>query len=182
VSLSTAGTLPATAKSGDCELSSKTTLFATYTTSTWFDNVFFDSAVAPPIAIALDGYLSGNWYDPDQSGHGFQLEFTGQANTLLAIWYVYTPSGGGQNWIFAQGTFDPTKNTVTVPAIMLGNGAFPPAFNPANVTHTPWGTLTFTFSDCDHATVNWSSSLPGYGSGSLPLSRLSHIEGTVCPQ
>ncbi|HSN01346.1 MAG TPA: plastocyanin/azurin family copper-binding protein, partial [Rudaea sp.] len=33
------------------------------------------NAAAPP-SIALGGYLSGNWYVPNQGGHGFQLEFT----------------------------------------------------------------------------------------------------------
>lgn len=182
VSRSVNGTLPSTAGSGNCELSDTTTFIPTYKASTWFDNVFFDSTAAAPIPVKLDGYLSGNWYDPDQSGHGFQLEFTGQNDTLLAIWYVYAPSGGAQNWIFAQGTFDPSKNSVTIPAVLLEHGAFPPLFNPADVTRTPWGTLTFAFSDCNHATVSWSSTLPGYGTGSLPLNRLSHIEGTVCPQ
>jgi len=44
-----------------------------------------NSTAPPPPAIALGGYMSGNWYDASQSGHGFELEFTGQ------------PSGTGNN-------------------------------------------------------------------------------------
>ncbi|MDE2256229.1 MAG: hypothetical protein KGK05_00515, partial [Xanthomonadaceae bacterium] len=53
------------------------------------------NAAAPP-PITLGGYLSGNWYNPNQGGHGFQLEFTnfatgGTTFNMLAIWFVYTP-------------------------------------------------------------------------------------------
>ncbi|MGH8041369.1 MAG: cupredoxin domain-containing protein, partial [Rudaea sp.] len=49
------------------------------------------NAVAPP-PVALGGYMSGNWFNPDQSGQGFELEFTGQPsdtpgqNALVAYW------------------------------------------------------------------------------------------------
>ena len=44
-------------------------------------------------------------------GQGFQLEFTSQANTAVAIWFTFAPDGSGQKWIFAQGNYDNTKNT-----------------------------------------------------------------------
>ncbi|MEO8959407.1 MAG: hypothetical protein ABI304_10725, partial [Rudaea sp.] len=48
-------------------------------------------------SIDIDGYLSGNWYDPQQAGQGFQLEMAND-NIMVAIWFVYTPDGSGQNW------------------------------------------------------------------------------------
>ena len=132
--------------------------------------------------ITLGGYLSGNWYDASQAGHGFQLEFTSQANTMIAIWFVYPPNGGGQTWIYAQGTFDPGKNTVTLPAQLLTGPKFPPLYNSADLHSTPWGTLTFTFSGCNTGSVDWTSTVTGYGSGTLPLTRLTSIGGLSCPQ
>jgi len=134
-------------------------------------------------AMTLGGYLSGNWFDPTpgQSGHGFQLEFTNQANTLLAIWFVYPPDGGGQNWVYAQGSFDSTKNTATIPAILLSGPKFPPLYNNADLQQTSWGTLTFTFTDCDHGTASWNSTVTGYGSGTIPIQRITSIQGTTCP-
>src|SRR5262249_51322851 len=145
--VATAGTLPANARSAACELIDQTIFSDIFggDASTQFDNVFFDSALPPPTAITLDGYLSGNWYDTHQSGHVFQLESPGQNAMLLAIWYVDTPNGGAKNWIFAQGRFDTSKNSVPVRGEVSGNGAFPPLFNAAKLTHTPWGTLTFSF-------------------------------------
>ena len=140
------------------------------------------SATPPP--PKLGGYMSGNWYNPEpnQSGHGFQLEFTDQANTAVAIWFVYAPDGKSQNWIYAQGTYDTTKNAVTLPAAILTGAMFPPNFNSSQVHQTSWGTLTFTFSDCNTGTASWSSTVAAYGSGSIPISRLTRIAGTVCPQ
>lgn len=142
------------------------------------------AAAVPSPSIALGGYLSGNWFDPspNQSGHGFQLEFTAQANTVIAIWFVYPPNGGGQNWIYAQGTFDSTKNTVTIPAVLLDGPKFPPLYNSGDLQQTNWGTVTFTFTDCDHGTASWASTVNGYGSNSIPIQRITSIQGTACPK
>jgi hypothetical protein len=100
---------------------------------------------------------------------------------MLAIWFTYTPDGSSRNWIYAQGTYDRTKATTTLPAFLSAGGKFPPSIQTSDVTADPWGTLTFTFTDCDHGTASWNSVMPGYGSGSLPIVRLTSIDGAVCP-
>jgi len=135
--------------------------------------------VNPVIPITVDGYMSGNWYDPTQGGQGFQLEMAD--NTMLAIWFTYAPDGSGQNWIYAQGSYDSTKSSVTLPAVLLTGARFAPNFRTGDVKNMPWGTLTFSFADCDTGTASWSSTLPGYGAGSMPIHRLTQIKGTVCP-
>jgi plastocyanin len=152
--------------------------------------------------INLGGYLSGNWAVPNQGGHGFQLELTNApgatagTKAMVAIWFVYTPpgstlnDGSGQNWIYAQGEFDPTSNTVTLPAILLAGARFPPNFVSTDVHRVPsdsslWGHLTFTFSDCNNGTVSWHSDLSGYNLDNdtpLPIQRITQIDGTTCPQ
>ena len=160
------------------------------------------NAVTTP-SIKLGGYLSGNWFMPSQGGgQGFQLEFTnapGSAPGLksaLAIWFAYTPAGSalsdgsGQNWIYAQGDFDPATSSVTLPAVLLAGARFPPNFNGADLHRVPndsslWGNLTFAFSDCDHGTVSWHSDLTGYGNANdtpTTIQRLTQIDGTSCPQ
>jgi hypothetical protein len=138
-----------------------------------------DTSVPPPIPIG--GYTSGNWYNPNQAGHGFQLE-AATNNVMVAIWFVYTPDGSGQNWIYAQGSYDATKNTATLPAELLTGARFPPNFKPTDVATTTWGTLTFTFTDCNNGTAAWNSVLPGYGAGSVPIVRLTQVGGTSCPE
>ena len=153
-------------------------------------------------SMNLGGYMSGNWFDVAQGGHGFQLEFTNRSTgtttaDMVAIWFVYTPAGSaatdgsGQNWIFAEGDYDTTRNTVTIPAVLLSGARFPPNFNAADVhrvsadASTTWGTLTFTFSDCNNGTASWHSTLPGYNNANdtpIPITRLTQIAGTSCPQ
>lgn len=157
---------------------------------------------AAATSMNLGGYMSGNWFNASQGGHGFQLEFTNRStgattSDMVAIWFIYSPSGStandgsGQNWIFAEGDYDTTKNTVTLPAILLTGARFPPNFNGADVhrissdASTTWGTLTFTFSDCNNGTVSWHSTVPGYNNANdtpLAITRLTQIAGTTCPQ
>jgi len=141
---------------------------------------------APAVPIALGGYMSGNWYNANQAGHGFQLELSG-TNDMIAIWFVYTPDGSGQNWVYAQGPFDPTSNTVTLPAQILTGAKFPPNFVPGDVHQMGgglWGHVTFTFADCNNGTVSWHSDLAGYNGENdnpLAITRLTQIGGTTCP-
>jgi plastocyanin len=155
----------------------------------------------PPATIPLGGYLSGNWFNPSQGGHGFQLEFTNHTTgtttaDMVAIWFVYTPTGSnasdgsGQNWIYSEGDYDTTKSTVTLPALLLSGAKFPPNFNPADVRRisndasTTWGTITFSFTDCNNGTVSWHSTVPGYNNANdtpLAIQRLTQIAGTTCP-
>ena len=147
--------------------------------------------------INLGGYLSGNWFIPSQGGgQGFQLEFTNNNNDMIAIWFAYTPAGStandgsGQNWVYSEGGYDPTKNTVTLPAILLAGARFPPNFHAADVHRVPsdastWGTITFTFTDCNNGTVSWHSTLAGYDQANdtpVAIQRLTQIAGTTCPQ
>ena len=132
-------------------------------------------------ALELGGYMSGNWYDQTQAGQGLQLEFTYAPDELIAIWFSFTPDGSGQSWIYAQGPYDRTGNSVLLHAKIFGGAKFPPLFQSGSVQATDWGLLEFAFTDCDHGTLTWSSDLPDYGSGMMPLSRLTRIGGTSCP-
>ena len=131
-------------------------------------------------SIAIGGYLSGNWYDPDQSGTGFQIEVA-KGGVMIAIWFAFEPTGGQPVWIFSEGTYDGRSNSVTLPATVSTGAKFPPSYSESDRTIQPWGSLTFTFSDCNHAIVAWTSELPGYASGSFAISRLTQIDGTECP-
>jgi hypothetical protein len=147
--------------------------------SAFVDDLYFDAGGSVP---TLGGYLSGSWYDPNTSGQGFDLQFTAQANTLIATWFTYSPDGKSTQWVYGGGTYDPTMSTVTVPAVLTSGTSFSPNFVKANVTKTPWGNLTFAFTDCNNATLTWNSTLPGYGSGTEHLQRLTSIAGLSCPQ
>ena len=123
-------------------------------------------AVGGPIFAA-----SGLWYDPAQSGHGFTLETVEIAGKLhlVAAWFTYLD--GEPRWI--HGVAPIVDNRATIPAMISKGGRFPPAFDPASVAFEPWGTFEFTFETADSGRVDWTSSRPGFGNGSMPLTRLS---------
>jgi dipeptidyl aminopeptidase/acylaminoacyl peptidase len=137
--------------------------------------------VATPSQITIGGYMSGNWFNPQQSGSGFQIE-AATDSIMLAIWFTYSPDGSSQNWIYAQGIYNKTSSSATLPAILLNGPKFPPNYRSSDLSQTTWGNITFTFTDCNNGTATWSSPLPGYGSGSLAITRLTQIDGTTCPQ
>ena len=135
--------------------------------------------VAPPPGKVITAATSGSWYDPQQSGHGFLLQVA-PGNVFLAYWFVYTPDGKAQSWLLATGNYDPTSSSVTLEAFQPTGAAFPPNFNPSSITQNDWGSITFTFTDCTNGTVSWVSKLPGYGSGTLPLTKLANTAGLTC--
>ena len=139
------------------------------------------NAVASTFTISPG--LSGNWDDPttNQGGHGFQFEILPN-NGMLAIWFVFKPDGSGQTWLFAQGDYDPTSNTVTLPTYLSLGAKFPPNYTHADDTVTQWGTMTFTFTDCRNGTMSWTSTTAGYPpTGTLPIARVTNLAGTTCP-
>lgn len=121
---------------------------------------------------------SGSWYDATQPGHGLFVEVLGPptARQMVAIWYTYL--AGKQRWLTAIGPVEGARATLTV---SQPRGAdFPPDFDSADVVEEPWGSLSFEAIDGNRARIQWSSILPGYGSGSLELTRLSQPAGYEC--
>lgn len=105
------------------------------------------------------------------------VEIPGKSDPdLLAYWFTFI--NGKQAWLIGQG---PIKGDSAVLATHIFSGAgFPPNFDPADAVGTEWGTLTFIFSGCNNSRVSWDSSVPGFGSGSLELVRLTTLNKLSC--
>jgi Leucine-rich repeat (LRR) protein len=118
---------------------------------------------------------SGNWFNPAQSGHGFEFEVLnapGSTSNYLAVdWFAYAPDGSP---VWLSGSAPITGNSAQMHLTLIdGAGAqFPPNFSSGGITGHDWGTATFTFTDAAHAQVTWSSTIPGYASGTQPLQPL----------
>jgi hypothetical protein len=124
--------------------------------------------------------MTGTWFVPGQSGHGLMIQvLPGESPQMLVSWFVFGPQGG-QSWIVGSGPIAGTRAVVQAFQPAGPGGRFPPNFNAANVQQQPWGTLTFAFSDCKHGGVEWVSTVSGYGSGSMPLERLTLPTGLTC--
>ena len=122
--------------------------------------------------------FTGVWYDPTQVGHGIFIEVLSD-NRLLAWWFSFNPAGTEQSWFGGVGTYS-GNDPVIVPVYQATGGRWIPDFDPSQIVNSPWGTLTFTFTDCNHGRVDFNS-IRGYGSGSMNLTRLTQPVGLSCP-
>jgi hypothetical protein len=126
----------------------------------------------------IDPGFTGSWYDPEQVGHGLFVEVL-PASQFLAAWFTFNPAGTAQSWFLGVGTY--SGNTATVSAVYQPTGGrWIPNFDPSRVVNHPWGTLKFTFTDCNHGKVEFASTA-GYGAGSMNLTRLTQPTGLTCP-
>jgi len=122
--------------------------------------------------------FTGSWFDPAQGGHGLFVEVLPD-NQFLAAWFTFNPAGTQQAWFIGTGTY--SGNTATVTSVIQPTGGrWIPNFDPSRVVNNTWGSLTFTFTDCNHGKVDFVST-PGYGTGSMNLTRLTQPAGLACP-
>jgi len=137
------------------------------------------TAAAPAFSIVPG--ITGSWYLPAQSGHGFNVEVIGapgNANGMLAFWYVYD-NAGNNLWLVGQGSY--VGDTATLNVQSGSGGMFPPNFDKTRIVRTNWGTLTLKFIDCNNATAQWNPVIPAYPNGAMDLVRLSSVSGLACP-
>jgi glucose/arabinose dehydrogenase len=136
-----------------------------------------------PASIPIGPAFSGAWFDPEQSGHGIFLEVLAPTQgfpqgRLLAWWFTFDLAGN-QAWFGGTGAIEGERAIVDV--VQTRGGRWIPDFDPTQVVNDPWGSLLFRFDSCDSGTVEFSSAIGGYGSGSMRLTRLTRLAGLSCP-
>jgi beta-glucanase (GH16 family) len=100
---------------------------------------------------------SGSWFNPDQSGHGFSIEFgtaTDETPTAVVYWYNYDVAGSP---LFMLGTGQPQGNVLEIELISL-NGMRYGSFEPGSVNEEPGGAARFEFQDYDNASFSYTPS------------------------
>ncbi len=122
--------------------------------------------------------FTGSWYDPAQSGHGLMIEMLPN-NRMFATWFAFNVAGDQQAWFDGVGTYSGNSATIAAAELPTG-GRWIPNFDPNAIVRNLWGSLTFTFYDCNHGRVDFNAAF-GYGSGSMNLTRLTMPAGLTCP-
>ncbi|HPF74540.1 MAG TPA: hypothetical protein PLX09_13175, partial [Xanthomonadaceae bacterium] len=98
---------------------------------------------------------------------------------MVVAWYTYTPDGN-YYWIVGSGTL--TDNVASFDLSTTAGGTFPPSAQPDGITYLPWGSLTISFTDCNHALAEWTPlESVDLEAGSMPLTRLTKPQGVSCP-
>lgn len=114
----------------------------------------------------LDQRFDGSWYDPVNSGQGFNLDILDNEKTVISYWYTYSNDGSGsQRWFLLTGEVQEGIGEVTI--YESSGGVFlqsDPYFL------EPWGTGRFIPVDCLHIDFEIESEEV---STTIPLSRLT---------
>lgn len=126
-------------------------------------------------AIEFDSSLSGIWYNANQSGHGLNIAVLDE-NLSIVYWYVYHTDGTP---MFLTTVGENQGDRITG-VTYYNTGMKFGEFNPADIVETEWGTSTVIFTDCNNATLEYSSNVSGYGNGSIQMVRLASLAGLKC--
>jgi beta-glucanase (GH16 family) len=127
---------------------------------------------------------SGSWYQPDQDGHGFSIEFgeLPDGSPLAVIyWYTYDDQG---NPIFMLGSGVPEDNRVEID-LFSPVGMVYGEFDPASVAREPGGSAVFEFSDRGNGTFTYSPSdfsSDSWGHGPIEELPLIKLFGIPAPE
>jgi hypothetical protein len=128
--------------------------------------------------------ITGLWYDPANADHGLVLQVipapAGQNRDydLVTYWNVFTPTGQQLN-LWGIGPVEANGDQAAVAASTSTGGAFPPASS-ANAVVDPFGTLNFTFTDCNTASMAVAPTRTGYAATTVPLKRLTATADQTC--
>jgi hypothetical protein len=142
--------------------------------------VVADGDAVPSENVPITAGFTGAWYDPNQAGHGIFIEVLSDRR-MLAWWFTFSfdPTDSKQVWFGGDGPIN-GNNTAVLNVLQTLGGQWIPNFDPTAIHQQPWGMLTFSFTDCNHGRVDFTS-VVGYGSGHMDLTRLTQPAGLTCP-
>jgi len=128
-----------------------------------------------------EGGLSGQWFNPNRDGEGIFLEVvrTSSGQQVAVSWFTYDTEGF-QLWLVGNVPIDGETTSVTLPVVVTGGAKFGDAYNPADVQRQIWGTLTLAFNNCSSGLLSYTSSVIGFGSGAIELTRLTNLTQVQC--
>ena len=123
--------------------------------------------------------FTGGWYDPAKNGQGFLMEIinSNSQKKALTTWFTFD-TAGNQYWLIGVGAIE--NQSINFQMMLPEGGMFGDLHNADNMTNTLWGTVKFTFSDCNHGTVSWNPVINGFDSGSMPVTRNTVINNLNC--
>jgi len=121
--------------------------------------------------------MAASWFNPSEAGHGIMIHLM-DAETAWMCWFAFDYQGNPA-WICGLGDIN-GGTLVFDQAFVVEGGNFPPFFNPAQITESPWGSIIITFTGCDTGRMEWMTSAEGFFPGSMPLARLTTSWGYNC--
>ena len=141
------------------------------------------------LPMAVNGYLTGSWYDPTHGGEGMLTQVydkgDGLNRTFFAAWYTFD-QGGLPFWLVAQADFPiGTTQLQNVQVLYATGGGFAGHFTPP-IQRNVWGTMNVSFPDCQHIKFDYNGSTgtvqggPGGSGTGVVWTRLGNINSLNC--
>jgi hypothetical protein len=132
-------------------------------------------------AFAIGPAYSGSWYNPEQSGHGFSLEYSvlnDGTPLVVAYWYVYDSEG---NPVFLIGMGEPEADNTATLEFEAPYGMKFGEFDPEQTVRGNGGTGVFTFEDSESGQFSyqpsqWMKDTYDVSAVSLPVIKLLGVE------
>jgi len=119
--------------------------------SAYFDNVYFREVGRE---FVINPSMSTSWFDPNQSGHGIQLQIYSGTNAWMC-WYTFD-NMGNPVWLCGIGVV--VGNRIRfLDVFFVEGGRFPPDFDPAMTMDVSWGQVFIEFDSCDTGHMEWTN-------------------------
>lgn len=128
-------------------------------------------------AFAVGPEHTGSWYNSDQNGHGFSIEYgdagNGTTPLMVVYWYVYDKDGSP---VFLTGTGYPDANGVDI-TFYAHYGMKYGTFNPGDHQERDGGVARFTFQNEKNGTFEyfpsvWTKENFGHSQHQMPITKL----------
>jgi len=131
-------------------------------------------------AFQINAGHAGAWFNPDTSGQGQLIDVEPEGQYMFVSWFTYTDAASDnpfeQRWLTAQGNY--SGNTAELDLWETLGGRFD---DPQEVTNTPIGEVTLSFTDCGQGQMSYSFDEEGL-QGEFPLIRVIPGSGNVCDE
>lgn len=130
-------------------------------------------------SLVIGGKHSGSYYSAARNGEGVLVEIgtVGTRRIMFLTWYTYFQ--GQQRWIVGSAELAPGATRAAMPMIVTSGGQFGAAFDPGQVTVTPWGSANVEFPTCSSMRFQWTDA--SGASGTYVYSRgLDGLDGLPC--
>ncbi len=131
--------------------------------------------------IEIQPGLSGAWV-ADASGQGVFVNIarTNDQPNFVLTWYAYL--NGKQVWLIGSQSFDYGLQQLTIPMSMTSGADWGDNFAENDVQRTEWGSVTVSFTDCNNSALQYDSNDMAFGTGTIPLIRLTNTDGLLCDE
>lgn len=137
----------------------------------------------------FDTSVIGTWYDPARDGEGVFIDFieTAKGYVMWAYFASYDTVGNPIYLVGADESYDPEKGIFEAEVVTTSGARWGEDYSSLDVVRSEWGTLTITFLACDWLELEYESTLPEFGSGTMILEKylVSTDEavrpGVTCP-